>query len=336
MLAPPVAAASSDIHSPCLAAFEQPMEKALVSESTLSQLFPNEFPYEFAFTYPEDLTETEDETNDEENDFLAGLTRRLTQRLPSPPPIDEAKVNSTESTRSGNKSPNGPFSQALSPPETPCRKEDSVKVVSAAAGEVPKIKSDAKPNRRPNPNSFVPFPQNAAFYNYHYYYYYWLRQTQPALFAYPYPVRGVFAAPTAVKQPCAGTGVFTGPTAVKQPSAGTGVFTVPNAVKQPSAGTGAFTAPNAVKQPSVGTGVFLPRNCTNPSTSWKKAGKCVKLPTKVVQTEHPKTEKLSGGIQSRSQAHLSAGCSKLDRGTKSAVTGGCPKEESHLPQEWMY
>ncbi|KAF3576344.1 hypothetical protein DY000_02032569 [Brassica cretica] len=220
MLAPPVAAASSDIHSPCLAAFEQPMD----------QLFPNEFPYEFAFTSPEDLTETEDETNDEENDFLAGLTRRLTQRLPSPPPIDEAKiqVNSTESTRSGNKSPNGPFSQALSPPETPCRKEDSVKVVSAAAGEVPKIKSDAKPNRRSNPNSFVPFPQNAAFYNYHYYYYYyWLRQTQPALFAYPYP---------------------------------------------PSAGTGAFTAPNAVKQPSVGTGVFLPRNCTNPSTSWKKAG----------------------------------------------------------------
>ncbi|RID65164.1 hypothetical protein BRARA_D00381 [Brassica rapa] len=303
MLAPPVAAASSDINSPCLSAFERPMEKALVSESTLSHLFPNEFPYEFALTSPEDSAETEDE-----DDFLAGLTRRLA--LPSPPPIDEAKVNSTESTRSGNKSPNGPFSQALSPPETPCRKDDSVKVVSAPAGEVHKIKVDAKPNRRP------PFPQNAAFYNYHYYYYYWLRQTQPALSTYQYPVGGVFAAPTAVKQPRVGTGVFTAPTAV--------------------AGTGVLTAPTAVKQPSVGTGVFLPRNCTNPSGSRKKAGKCVKLPTKVVQTEHPRTEKLSGGIQSRSQAHLSAGCSKLDPGTKSAVTGGCPKEESNLPQEWVY
>lgn len=85
MLAPPVAAASSDINSPCLSAFERPMEKALVSESTLSHLFPNEFPYEFALTSPEDVTETEDE-----DDFLAGLTSRLA--LPSPPPIDEAKV----------------------------------------------------------------------------------------------------------------------------------------------------------------------------------------------------------------------------------------------------
>ncbi|XP_018480618.1 uncharacterized protein LOC108851658 [Raphanus sativus] len=314
MLAPPLAAASSDIHPPCLSAFGQPMEKALV--------FPNEFPYEFAFTSPEDLTETENETNEEEdeNDFLAGLTRRLalfTQRLPSPPPVDNAEVNSTESTRSGlgsctasgNKSPDGPFSQTLSPPETPVCEKDSVKV-----GDVAKIKVanfDAKPKSRPNPkpNSFVPFPQNAAFYNYnyyyYYYYYYWLRQTQPALFAYPpYPVSGVFAAPTAVKQPCAGTGVFTGPT--------------------------------AVKQPSVGTGVFLPRNSTNPSGSRKKAGKCVKSPTKVVQTQHSKTEKLPGRSQSSSQGRLSAGGSKLDRGTKSEVTGGSLKEEIHLPQEWMY
>ncbi|KAF8089261.1 hypothetical protein N665_0511s0005 [Sinapis alba] len=319
MFAPPVAAASSDIHPPRLSAFEQPTEKALLSESTLSRLvFPNEFPYEFAFTSSEDLTETEDETNDDEDDFLAGLNRRLalfTQRLPSPPPFvaDKAEVNSTESTRSGlgscktsgNKSPNGPFSQTPSPPETPVCEKDSLKGISAAAGEVAKIKVanfEAKPNRRPNhkPNTFLPFPQNAAFYNYQYYYYYWLRQTQPALFAYHYPVRGVFAAPTAVKQPSTGTGVF--------------------------------TAPTAVNQPSAGTGVFLPRNYTDPSGSRKKAGKCVKLPAKV----HPKTEKFPGRCQSRSQAHLSAECSKLDRGTKSSVTGGCLKEKRHLPQEWMY
>lgn len=84
MVAPLLAAVSSDL---------EPMEKALFTESTLSQLgFPNEFPYEFdssAFTSPGDSTETEDETSEDEDDFFAGLTRRLalsTQRLPSPPP----------------------------------------------------------------------------------------------------------------------------------------------------------------------------------------------------------------------------------------------------------
>ncbi|KAG2325675.1 hypothetical protein Bca52824_008403 [Brassica carinata] len=281
MFAPPSAAASSDIHPPCFPASEQPTDKPLVSESTTSQLvFPNEFPYEFdssAFTSPE---AEDDETNDaDEVDFLAGLTRRLalfTQRLPPPPPIvtDKAEANSTESTRiglgscitSGNKSPDGPFSQAPSPPETPVRK-----VANFGA----------------KPNSFTPFPQNAAFYDYRYYYY-WLQQPQAALVTCHYPVGGVFAAPT------------------------------------------------AVKQPSAGTGVFFPQNCTNPSRSRKKGGKCVKFPTKVVQRQHPKGEKFHGRCESRAQAHLSAGCSKLDRGTKSSVTGGCLKEEPHLPQEWMY
>ncbi|KAJ0255390.1 hypothetical protein HA466_0101470 [Hirschfeldia incana] len=204
--------------APLLAA----MSSDLLSESTLSQLgFPNEFPYEFdsssAFTSPGNSTE--DETSEDEDDFFAGLTRRLalsTQRLPSPPPpflkAATAEVNSTESTRSGlgsltasgNKSPNGPFSQAPSRPESPCLEEDSLKVISAAAGEVAKIERanlDSNPSSRTNPNpnnTFIPFPQNAAFGSY----YYWLQISH----YHHSPVR--FATPTAAKQPSVGTGVF--------------------------------------------------------------------------------------------------------------------------------
>lgn len=128
------------------------------------------------------------------------------------------KPKVTESTQSGLGSPNGPFSQAPSPPTSPFREEDSLKVLSAAVGEVAKIKKanfDAKPISRPNPNpsSLIPFPQNAAFYNY-----YWLWQPHyhqsqmgrvpNAWLVSPSPVRGVYTAPTAVKSPSTGTGVF--------------------------------------------------------------------------------------------------------------------------------
>ncbi|KFK34804.1 hypothetical protein AALP_AA5G195500 [Arabis alpina] len=305
MFPPPLAAVSSDLSPP----------SPTVVEPTPSQLiFPNEFPYEFDFT---DSTETEDETTDDEDDFLAGLTRRLalsTQRLSSPPPFvtEKAEVkplNSTESTQSGLGSPNGPFSQAPSAPTSPFRKEeeDSLKVISAAAGEVAKIKMATKPISRQipqNPNSLTQFPhQNAAFCDYSYYYWLWQSQyhrqfqsttLQPALIANPYPVRSVFAAP--------------------------------NAVKPVSTGTGVYTAPNAVKQASTGTGVFLPRKYPNPSDSKKKSGGgCVKLPTKKVV--HTKTKEVSGRCQSHSQAS-----NKINQ-----VGGGCLKEVKHLlPQEWMY
>uniref|UniRef100_A0A1J3DYK4 Uncharacterized protein n=1 Tax=Noccaea caerulescens TaxID=107243 RepID=A0A1J3DYK4_NOCCA len=312
MVAPSVAAVSSDLPPPCPAVIEHPMEDAPVSESTLSQLgFPNEFPYEFdssALTSPDDSTETEDETSDDEDDFLAGLTRRLalsTQRLSSPPSLvtDKAQVkpsNSPESTLSGLVSPNGPFSQVPSPPTTPSPEDESLKVISAAAGEVAKMKKlAAKPNCPPNtnPNSFIPFPhQNAAFCSY--YCWLWPYQSpmialQPALNASPIPV---------------------------------------------------FAAPPAVKQPSTGTGVFLPRKYPNPSDDSRKnsGGGCVKFPKKVVHQQNPKTEELSGRCQPHSQAGLSKGRSKSKieclktKPSRRPVSGGCVKEERHLPQEWVY
>ncbi|XP_024013706.1 uncharacterized protein LOC18021632 isoform X2 [Eutrema salsugineum] len=282
MVAPPFAAASSDIHPPCPA----------VSESTLSQLgIPNEFPYEFdssafssVFNSSEDSTETQCETSDDEDDFLAGLTRRLalsTQRLSSPPSLvnDKPEVKPANSTlsgpvscsNSGDRSPNGPFSQVPSPSTSPFREEeeDSLKVLSAAAGEVAKIKMAnfvAKPISRPNPNpsSFVPFPQNAAFCDY----YYWL--WQPVLFASPYPVGGVLAAPT------------------------------------------------AVKQTSAGTGVFIPRNHPNPSDSRKKSGGgSVKFRSKVVHQQKPKIKEFSGrsqsSLQSTGSSKIAGGCLKEER-----------------------
>ncbi|KAG7561000.1 hypothetical protein ISN45_Aa05g024630 [Arabidopsis thaliana x Arabidopsis arenosa] len=277
MVAPPVAAASPELPPPFPAVFEQPMEK-------LS--FPNEFPYEFASstfsTSPEDSTETEDETTDDEDDFLAGLTRRLalsTQRLSSPSFVtdkSQMKPKVTESTQSGLGSPNGPFSQAPSPPTSPFREEDSLKVLSAAAGEVAKIKRanfDAKPISRPNPNpnSLIPLPQNAAFYNY--YWPYWLWQPH-----------------------------------YHQSQMGR----VPNAwLVSPSPVRGVYTAPTAVKSPSTGTGVFLPRKYSNPSDSRKKSGDgCVKI----VNQQKPKTksEGLPVRCKPNSKAGLSTGRSKMD------------------------
>ncbi|XP_023638430.1 uncharacterized protein LOC17885290 isoform X2 [Capsella rubella] len=284
MVAPPVAAASLELSPPLPAVVEQPMEKPLTTPS--QQLsFPNEFPYEFGdfstfSTSPEDTTETEDETTDDEDDFLAGLTRRLalsTQRLSSPSFITDMaqlKPQVTESAQSGLGSPNGPFSQVPSPPTSPFREEDSLKVLSAAAGEVAKIQKanfDAKPSSRPNPkpNSLIPFPQNAAFSNYYWLWqphYYQSRVPNAWLVSPAAPVRSV------------------------------------------------FTAPTTVKPPSTGTGVFLPRRYSNPSDSQKKSGGgCVKVPTKVVNQKKPKIEEVSGRSKPNSKARVSTGRGKIDQ-----------------------
>ncbi|CAN8279482.1 unnamed protein product [Cochlearia groenlandica] len=282
MFAPPIA---SGLPPPCPSAIEQPISKPIVSKSTTpSQLsFPNEFPYEFdssVFASQEDETETEDE-----QDFLAALTRRLalsTQRISSPFLSTEVKPNVPESTpsqlgSSGARSPNGPFSQAPSPPTSPFNEEDSLKVISSAAKEVDKIKTarfdDTKPNSYANPSSSVQFfHQNAAFSPYYYYYNYWLWQTQNGHY-HQSPigaVKGVSAAPTAVKPRSTGTGVF-----------------LPQK---------------------------YPNQCNSMK---KEGGGCGKHQTKVVQRQNIKTDKLSGRCRLNSQAclskNVSGSCLKEER-----------------------
>ncbi|CAN7062640.1 unnamed protein product [Brassica rapa subsp. trilocularis] len=142
------------------------MENTPASELTPTRLgFPTEFPYEFdspAFTSPGDST---DESSDDEEDFLAGLSRRLapsTQRLP--PPSSEVKRNvaatSPQSTLSGlgSYSTSGSRSPVLPPPShtTSFRRDDVLDVISAAAGEVARLKLGShEPHHLPR--------QNAAF-----------------------------------------------------------------------------------------------------------------------------------------------------------------------------
>lgn len=157
----------------------------------------------------------------------------------------QLKPQGTESIQSGLGSPNGPFSQVPSPPTSPFREEDSLKVISAAAGEVAKIKManfEAKPTSRPdqNPNSLIPFPQNAAFYDY--YYCLWQPHYHQSQIRFESTLQ---QAPRRVP-----------------------ITWLPS----PSPVRGVFTAPNAVKSPSAGTGVFLPRSYSNPSDSQKKSG----------------------------------------------------------------
>ncbi|XP_010427358.1 PREDICTED: uncharacterized protein LOC104712210 isoform X2 [Camelina sativa] len=340
MVAPPVAAAASLelLSLPLSPVVEQPMEKALSTPS--EPTFPNEFPYEFVdssifSSSPEDSTETEDETTDDEDDFLAGLTRRLalsTQRL-SPPSFvtDKAQLKPqvVESKQSGLGSPNGPFSQVPSPPSSPFREEDSLKVLSAAAGEVAKIQKanfDAKPSSRPvpnpNPNSQIPFPQNAAFVNYYWPWqpYYHLGIVPNAWLASPSPVGSVLTAPTAVKPPSAGTGVFL-PRVYSNPS---------DPLKK--SGGGCVKVPaKVVNQQKSKTEEVSGRCKPNSKACLSTGGGCVKVPAKAGNQQKPKTEEVSGRCKPNSKACLTTG-----RGKSNHAGRGCLKQERSLPKEWKY
>ncbi|CAH8376429.1 unnamed protein product [Eruca vesicaria subsp. sativa] len=139
------------------------LEKPPASELTPTRLgFPTEFPYEFdspAFTSPGDST---DESSDDEEGFLAGLTRRLapsTHRLPPPP--SKVAATSPQSTLSGlgSYSNSGSRSPVLPPPShaTSFRRDSVLDVISAAAGEVARLKLGSY-----EPHHHVP-RQNAAF-----------------------------------------------------------------------------------------------------------------------------------------------------------------------------
>ncbi|KAG7639122.1 hypothetical protein ISN45_At02g034810 [Arabidopsis thaliana x Arabidopsis arenosa] len=162
------------------------MEKTTSSELTPTRLgFPNEFPYEFdspsfspGFTSPGDSTETEDESSDDEEDFLAGLTRRLapsTQRLPSPLFKSEEKrqvaATSPQSTLSGlgsfsNSGSRSPILPSPPAPTSSFRRDNAWDVISAAAGEVARLKLGSyEPHHLPlqTPESLLR-RQNAAIH----------------------------------------------------------------------------------------------------------------------------------------------------------------------------
>ncbi|KAF8044606.1 hypothetical protein N665_7528s0001 [Sinapis alba] len=162
------------------------MEKTSDSELTPTRLgFPNEFPYEFdspafspGFTSPGNSTETEDESSDDEEDFLAGLTRRLapsTHRLPPPSfnSITEEKrqvaATSPQSTLSGlgSFSNSGSRSPVLPPSHahtTSFRRDNAWDVISAAAGEVARLKLGSyEPHLPRDSQNLILRRQNAAF-----------------------------------------------------------------------------------------------------------------------------------------------------------------------------
>ncbi|KAL5733120.1 hypothetical protein ACOSP7_032459 [Xanthoceras sorbifolium] len=147
--------------------------------SSVTVSFPMEFPYEFdsVLSSPVESVECSTEaenssTSSDEEDFLAGLTRRLThstQKL-AVPGVTQDKLEkrwvmagSPESTLSGigswsvssNGSPNG-SSLVSSPPATPfgCQ-NDTWDLISAAAGQVARLKMSNEALNKLNNNNNV-------------------------------------------------------------------------------------------------------------------------------------------------------------------------------------
>ncbi|KAG7574269.1 hypothetical protein ISN44_As09g024690 [Arabidopsis suecica] len=324
------------------------MEKTPTSELTPTRLgFPNEFPYEFdspsfspGFTSPGDSTETEDESSDDEEDFLAGLTRRLapsTQRLPPPPPLYKTEekrqvaATSPQSTLSGlgsfsNSGSRSPILPSPPAPTSSFRRDNAWDVISAAAGEVARLKLGSyEPHHLPlqTPESLLR-RQNAAFHaelqQQRLIEQMWLcsSQSRIKLSENHYPRRVVndevlFENPRYVRH--------NNPTWLPTQQA---------------------VAP--LKRPSAGTGVFLPRRypTTTPSDTLKKpVNTSAMLQSKVNQQNLNFDEFTNVVGPRRSQFDyecMLARSSLLARqGNFRSVSGGvCLNQERRLPQDWMY
>ncbi|EOA27668.1 hypothetical protein CARUB_v10023822mg [Capsella rubella] len=251
------------------------MEKSPASELTPTRLgFPNEFPYEFdspsfspGFTSPGDSTETEDESSDDEEDFLAGLSRRLapsTQRLAPPTPLFKteekrrAAATSPQSTLSGlgsfsNSGSRSPILPSPPAPTTSSRRDNAWDVISAAAGEVARLKLGSyEPNHLP-----LQTPESL------------LRRQNAAILAELQQQRLVdhlwLCSQSRIQKRVVNEDVlFENPRYVRQ-----NINALSNRTWMPPQHA---VAP--LKRPSVGTGVFLPRRypTTTPSDSQKKTG----------------------------------------------------------------
>ncbi|CAH8384808.1 unnamed protein product [Eruca vesicaria subsp. sativa] len=310
-------------------------EKTPESELTPTRLgFPNEFPYEFdspsfspGFTSPGNSTETEDESSDDEEDFLAGLTRRLapsTQRLPPPSfnskQEEKRKVQATspQSTLSGlgSRSPILPPSQAHT---SSFRRDNAWDVISAAAGEVARLKlesSNASLNLR---------RQNAAFQADRYIYQQrlidqlWLCSQTRAKPAENHFVKRV------VNEELA----FENLRHMKRNA-------LPNATWTPQ------HVVTPLKRPSTGTGVFLPRRYPTTSSEPIKKSVPVNRPAmpqlKVNPSQTLNLDEFTNAGSRLSQFDYDC---MLARSTLLPRQGnfrpvGCLNQERRLPQDWMY
>ncbi|CAL9236241.1 unnamed protein product [Arabidopsis halleri] len=323
------------------------MAKTPSSELTPTRLgFPNEFPYEFdspsfspGFTSPGDSTETEDESSDDEEDFLAGLTRRLapsTQRLPPPPPLYKTEekrqvaATSPQSTLSGlgsfsNSGSRSPILPSPPAPTSSFRRDNAWDVISAAAGEVARLKLGSyEPHHLPlqTPESLLR-RQNAAFHAE-------LQQQRliEQMWLCSSLARIKLSEDRIPRRVVHEEGLFQDSRYVR-PNHST--WLPPQHAVAP------------LKRPSAGTGVFLPRRypTTPPSDSLKKPVNPPAMQSKVNQQNLNFDEFTNVLGPRRSQFDyecMLARSSLLARqgNFRSVNGGGCMNQERRLPQDWMY
>ncbi|CAF2094658.1 unnamed protein product [Brassica napus] len=303
------------------------IEKTTDSELTPTRLsFPNEFPYEFdspafspGFTSPGNSTETEDESSDDEEDFLAGLTRRLapsTHRLPPP------SFKSEEKRQVAATSPLLPPSHAHT---TSFRRDNAWEVISAAAGEVARLKLGSYEPHLPRESpSLTLRHQNAAFQTERYLQQQrlldqmWLcSQTRTKSSENLFPKR-------ALNEDIAFQNM-------RRNATSNAATWIPQHAVAP------------VKRPSAGTGVFLPRRY--PTASSEPIKKSVPVNRSVISQSRvcpPQTLSFDEftNVGSRLSQFDYAEC-MLARSTLLARQGnyravGCLNQERRLPQDWMY
>ncbi|XP_010505682.1 PREDICTED: uncharacterized protein LOC104782446 [Camelina sativa] len=321
------------------------MEKAPAPELTPTRLgFPNEFPYEFdspsfspGFTSPGDSTETEDESSDDEEDFLAGLTRRLapsTHRL-TPPLLKtqekrQAAATSPQSTLSGlgsfsNYGSRSPILPSPPVPTSSSRRDNAWDVISAAAGEVARLKlgSYNEPHHLPlqTPESLLR-RQNAAI----------LTELQhQRLVDHLWLCSQARISKRVVQEDV----LFENPRYARQNI---------NALSNPT-----WLPPQhgvaPLKRPSAGTGVFLPRQyptTTPPNSQKKPVNSPAVLQSKVNQHNLNFDDEFNNVVGSRRsqfdyECMLARNALLARQGSFRGVSGGrCLNQERRLPQDWMY
>ncbi|XP_010517355.1 PREDICTED: uncharacterized protein LOC104792823 [Camelina sativa] len=337
---------SRPLPSPYLSVNLPIMEKAPAPELTPTRLgFPSEFPYEFdspsfspGFTSPGDSTETEDESSDDEEDFLAGLTRRLapsTHRL-TPPPLfktqekRQAAATSPQSTLSGlgsfsNSGSRSPILPSPPVPTSSSRRHNAWDVISAAAGEVARLKLGSynnEPHHLPlqSPESLLR-RQNAAI----------LAELQHQRLVDHLWLCSQSRISKRVDQEDV---LFENPRYSRQ-----SIIALSNPTWLPPQHA---VAP--LKRPSAGAGVFLPRQyptTTTPSNSQKKPVNSPAVLQSKVNQHILNFDEFNNVVGSRRsqidyECMLARSALFARQGSFRGVSGGCLNQEIRLPQDWMY